>query len=89
MSRLTRRHSPTFCDGMASSQRRQPHGTGDPGFAHGFQTLTDDCEPMDLHTAVHAPAKKAECTRRIRRSPSSGRTHYELSARDAGHPLLR
>jgi dTDP-4-dehydrorhamnose 3,5-epimerase len=25
------------------------------GFAHGFQTLSDDCEMLYLHTAAHAP----------------------------------
>ncbi len=25
------------------------------GFAHGFQTLTDDCEMLYLHTAAYAP----------------------------------
>lgn len=25
------------------------------GFAHGFQTLTDDCEMLYFHTAVYAP----------------------------------
>jgi dTDP-4-dehydrorhamnose 3,5-epimerase len=26
------------------------------GFAHGFQTLTEDCEMLYLHTAAYAPA---------------------------------
>lgn len=26
------------------------------GFAHGFQTLTEDCELLYLHTAVYAPS---------------------------------
>ena len=30
-----------------------------PGFAHGFQTLTDDAELLYLHTAPHAPAQEA------------------------------
>ena len=30
-----------------------------PGFAHGFQTLTDDAELLYLHTAPHAPAHEA------------------------------
>jgi dTDP-4-dehydrorhamnose 3,5-epimerase len=27
------------------------------GFAHGFQTLSDDCELLYLHTAAYAPVK--------------------------------
>ena len=30
-----------------------------PGFAHGFQTLTDNAELLYLHTAPHAPAHEA------------------------------
>lgn len=29
------------------------------GFAHGFQTLTDDCEMLYLHTAAYAPQAEA------------------------------
>lgn len=29
------------------------------GFAHGFQTLTDDCEMLYLHTAAYAPGAEA------------------------------
>lgn len=29
------------------------------GFAHGFQTLTDDCEILYLHTSEHNPAAEA------------------------------
>ena len=29
------------------------------GFAHGFQTLTDDCEMLYLHTAAYAPDAEA------------------------------
>lgn len=29
------------------------------GFAHGFQTLTDDCELLYLHTAAYAPDAEA------------------------------
>lgn len=29
------------------------------GFAHGFQTLTDDCEMLYLHSALYAPQAEA------------------------------
>lgn len=29
------------------------------GFAHGFQTLTDNCEMLYLHTALYAPQSEA------------------------------
>ena len=29
------------------------------GFAHGFQTLSDDCELLYLHTATYAPAAES------------------------------
>jgi dTDP-4-dehydrorhamnose 3,5-epimerase len=60
------------------------------GFAHGFQTLTEDCEMLYLHTASH-------------HSGSEGGLHpldpalsipwplpvAEMSARDSSHPFLK
>lgn len=60
-----------------------------PGCAHGFQALTDDVELLYLHSAAYAP--QAEGGLRPT-DPSLGITWplpiAELSARDAGHPLL-
>lgn len=59
------------------------------GFAHGFQTLTDNCELLYLHTAAFAPdsegALNANDPRLAIVWPQS---ISDLSARDAGHPLL-
>ncbi|MFS2159091.1 dTDP-4-dehydrorhamnose 3,5-epimerase family protein [Pseudomonas sp. Pseusp122] len=59
------------------------------GFAHGFQTLTDDAELLYLHSADYAPEHEGGL------SPLDPRLAIEwplavknLSARDAGHPLL-
>jgi dTDP-4-dehydrorhamnose 3,5-epimerase len=59
------------------------------GFAHGFQTLTEDCEMLYLHTAAYHPAAEsglnpADPTLAIRWPlPIS-----EISSRDAAHALV-
>lgn len=59
------------------------------GFAHGFQTLTDDCEMLYFHTAAYDP--EAESGLNVN-DPRLGirwpLAITEISARDAGHPLL-
>ncbi len=59
------------------------------GFAHGFQTLTDDCELLYFHTAAYQPAAETGL------NPQDPRLAIEwplpvagLSPRDAAHPLL-
>lgn len=59
------------------------------GFAHGFQTLTDDVELLYCHSAAYAPHAEAGL------NPQDARLAIpwplpvaELSARDAGHPLI-
>ncbi|SEQ36857.1 dTDP-4-dehydrorhamnose 3,5-epimerase [Pseudomonas sp. NFACC02] len=59
------------------------------GFAHGFQTLTDDAELLYLHSADYAPEHEAGL------SPHDPRLSIawplpvkNLSVRDAGHPML-
>ena len=59
------------------------------GFAHGFQTLTDDCELLYFHTAAYQPAAEAGL------NPQDPRLAIEwplpvadLSPRDGAHPLL-
>lgn len=56
------------------------------GFAHGFQTLTDDCEMIYLHTAAYAPGAEAGL------NPQDARLAIawplpiaEISPRDAAH----
>lgn len=59
------------------------------GFAHGFQALTDNCELLYLHSAAYTPAAEAGI------NPLDPRLRIswplpiaEMSARDAGHPML-
>lgn len=59
------------------------------GFAHGFQTLTDDCEMFYLHTAAYDSAAEGGLNPK---DPSLA-IHWplpisELSARDAGHSMI-
>ena len=59
------------------------------GFAHGFQTLTDSCELLYLHS--HAYAAGAEGALNARDPALS--IHWplaftDISERDAQHPLL-
>lgn len=52
-----RRDSPTFLQWHAETLSADNHRTllVPRGFAHGFQTLCDDCEMLYLHTAAHHP----------------------------------
>ena len=55
-----RRGSPTFlrwhAEHLSAANRRALYiGRG---FAHGFQTLSDDCDLLYLHTAPHAPGSE-------------------------------
>lgn len=59
------------------------------GFAHGFQTLTEDCELLYLHTANYSPTHEAGL------NPLDPKLaiHWpipvaEISARDQAHPML-
>lgn len=59
------------------------------GFAHGFQTLAEDCELLYLHSAAYAPQAEGGI------HPEEARIGIawplpvmELSARDAAHPAL-
>lgn len=52
-----RAESPTFLEwhGEVLSQSNCRSMVIPEGFAHGFQTLTDDCEMLYLHTAAYRP----------------------------------
>ena len=59
------------------------------GFAHGFQTLSDDCELIYLHSAPYFPLAEAG----IRPNDPCLNISWpldfcEISTRDATHPLL-
>lgn len=59
------------------------------GFAHGFQTLTDDCEMLYLHTTAYAPGAESGL------NPLDAKLAIgwplpvaEISDRDAAHELI-
>jgi dTDP-4-dehydrorhamnose 3,5-epimerase len=59
------------------------------GFAHGFQTLTEDCELLYLHTANYSPAHEAGINPLDSKLAISWPMPVtEISARDQAHPML-
>ncbi|MDR2186446.1 MAG: dTDP-4-dehydrorhamnose 3,5-epimerase family protein [Azonexus sp.] len=86
-----RKNSPTFLHWHAELLSADNHKTLaiPEGFAHGFQTLTDDCELLYLHTASYAPNAEAGL------NPQDARLVIqwplpiaEMSPRDATHPAI-
>lgn len=59
------------------------------GFAHGFQTLSDDCEMLYLHSTAYQPAAEGALNaldpRLAIRWPEA---LTDMSERDRNHPLL-
>ena len=86
-----RRGSPTFLQWHAETLSDANHRSllVPKGFAHGFQTLCDDCEMLYLHTAAHHPASEdgldALDARLAIRWPLPV---TERSARDKSHPAI-
>lgn len=86
-----RQGSPTFLHWHAEILSAENHKTLmiPEGFAHGFQTLTEDCEMLYVHTAAYQPGAEgglnAKDPRLNIRWPEA---ITELSPRDAAHPLL-
>ena len=86
-----RRNSPTFLQWHAEVLSANNHKTLiiPEGFAHGFQTLTEDCELLYLHTNFYAPA--AESGVNIQ-DPRLGIKWpigiSEISDRDSKHSLI-
>jgi len=86
-----RHNSPTFLRWHAERLSADNHKTLviPEGFAHGFQTLTDDCEMLYLHTVAYQPGAEGGLNAQDPRLaiqwplPVAG-----LSARDAAHPFL-
>ena len=59
------------------------------GFAHGFQTLMNDCELLYMHTAAYSP--EAEAALRFDEERLAIKWPLpisEISARDLAHPSL-
>lgn len=86
-----RHNSPTFLHWHAELLSADNHKTLviPEGFAHGFQTLTDDCEMLYFHTAAYQTGAEGGLNAQDPRLaiqwplPVAG-----LSPRDAAHPLL-
>ena len=59
------------------------------GFAHGFQTLTDDCEMLYLHTATYQPESEGGLNAKDSQLGITWPLPVTLlSNRDAKHPFL-
>ena len=87
-----RKDSPTFLHwhGELLSDNNQRSLLIPEGFAHGFQTLTEDCELIYLHSAPYV--KKAEAALNVtdtRLSITWPLDITELSERDRSHPMLK
>lgn len=86
-----RRDSPTFLHWHAEVLNAENHRTLviPEGFAHGFQTLADDCEMLYFHTAAWRQEAEGGLNAQDSRLairwplPVAG-----LSPRDAAHPIL-
>ena len=60
------------------------------GFAHGFQTLTENCELLYLHTAAYHPSAEAAFNPRDPAlSVNWPLDISELSQRDISHPMIQ
>jgi dTDP-4-dehydrorhamnose 3,5-epimerase len=83
-----RKDSPTFLRWHAEFLSADNHRTFaiPEGFAHGFQTLTDDCEMLYLHTAAYAPSVEAGLNPEDKRLAIAWPLPIaEMSPRDAAH----
>lgn len=86
-----RSDSPTFLQWHGEILSAQNHRSLliPEGYAHGFQTLAENCEIMYLHTAEYAPGSEGALNVR---DPALGIDWplpiSELSARDAEHPFV-
>lgn len=86
-----RDNSPTFLQWHAEVLSANNHKTLviPEGFAHGFQTLTDNCEMLYFHTHSYQPGAEGGLNAQDPRLaiqwplPVGG-----VSPRDAGHPFL-
>jgi dTDP-4-dehydrorhamnose 3,5-epimerase len=86
-----RENSNTFLSWYAAVLSASNHKTFviPEGFAHGFQTLTDDCEMMYFHTSVYHPDFEGGLNAGDPRLTIDWPLPVaNLSQRDAAHPLL-
>ena len=83
--------SPTFLQwhGQALSAGNHKTLIISEGFAHGFQTLTDDCEMLYFHTAAYRPeAEGGFQVQDPKLAIDWPEAISELSPRDAAHPMV-
>jgi dTDP-4-dehydrorhamnose 3,5-epimerase len=86
-----RRGSPTFLAWHAEVLSEDNHKSMvvPEGFAHGFQTLTSDCELLYLHTSAHVAEAEGALNAVDPRLAIAWPTRItEQSARDRAHPML-
>lgn len=86
-----RRGSPSFLHwfGTELSAENQQSLVIPPGFAHGYQTLTADCELIYLHTtAYHSAAEGALNATDPHLAIAWPMAITEMSDRDRGHSML-
>ena len=86
-----RAQSPTFLQWHAEELSAANHRALliPEGFAHGFQTLTDDCDLIYLHSMAHTREAEAGVNPKDPMlSIGWPLTITDLSARDAQHPML-
>lgn len=87
-----RKNSPTFLQwhGEVLSENNQRSFLIPEGFAHGFQTLTEDCELIYLHSAPYI--KEAEAALNVtdpKLDIAWPLNMTELSERDRLHPMIK
>jgi dTDP-4-dehydrorhamnose 3,5-epimerase len=86
-----RRDSPTFLEWHSVTlDPEKRNGMLIPaGFAHGFQTLTDDVEMLYCHSTSYAPKAEGGLNPRDRRIGVTWPEEIaDLSDRDSAHPFL-
>jgi dTDP-4-dehydrorhamnose 3,5-epimerase len=86
-----RKGSPTFLQWHAELLSSDNYKTLaiPEGFAHGFQTLTDDCEMLYLHTAKYVPGAEAGLNPQDTRLAIAWPLPIaEISSRDSAHALI-
>lgn len=86
-----RDNSPTFLHWHAEVLSADNHKTLviPEGFAHGFQTLTDNCEMLYFHTHTYQPDAEGGLNAQDPRLAIQWPLQVGgVSPRDAGHPLL-
>ena len=86
-----RKNSPTFLHWHGELLTQDNHATllVPEGFAHGFQTLTSDCEMLYFHTAAyHAESESALNAQDPRLAIKWPMAITEQSERDKSHALI-